>query len=144
MCVCSLSYPATQSACAVVYCNLWPLWLHHVFRHFLINGTVFGKEVIGHKMCVLIFSAAFVWNISDSEKNSASCYHKCENVFTSSTRCSCQILMKFKFSGHMFWKFSNIKFRENPSSGNRVVPCGQTDMTSLIVAFGNFANAPNK
>jgi hypothetical protein len=40
----------------------------------------------------------------------------------------------------------NIKFHENSSSGSRVDPCGQTDgltdMARLIVAFGNFANAP--
>jgi len=45
-----------------------------------------------------------------------------------------------------FEKHSNIKFRENPFSGSRVVPCGQTDgptdMTKLIAAFRNFANAP--
>jgi hypothetical protein len=41
---------------------------------------------------------------------------------------------------------SNIKFYRNPSSGIRVVPCGRTDrqMTKLIVAFRNFANAPDK
>jgi len=40
--------------------------------------------------------------------------------------------------------FSNIRFRENPSSGSRVVPCGRTDrhMTELIVAFRNFAKEP--
>jgi len=27
----------------------------------------------------------------------------------------------------MFERHSNIKFHENPSSGNRVVSCGQTD-----------------
>jgi hypothetical protein len=27
-----------------------------------------------------------------------------------------------------FEKYSNIKFHENPSSGSRVVPCGQTDV----------------
>ena len=32
-------------------------------------------------------------------------------------------------------------YNENSSSGNRVVPCGQTDMTKLIVPFHNFANA---
>jgi len=26
-----------------------------------------------------------------------------------------------------FWKISNIKFYENPSSGSRVVPSGRTD-----------------
>jgi hypothetical protein len=32
-------------------------------------------------------------------------------------------------------KFSNTKFRENPSSGNRVVPWEYTDTTKLIVAL---------
>jgi hypothetical protein len=27
-------------------------------------------------------------------------------------------------------------------SGSRIVACGQTDMTKLVVAFCNFANAP--
>jgi len=27
--------------------------------------------------------------------------------------------------------------------GSRVVPCGQSDVTQLIVVFRNFANAPN-
>jgi len=34
-----------------------------------------------------------------------------------------------------------IKFQENPSVGNRVVPCGRT-ITKLTGAFRNFANAP--
>ena len=52
------------------------------------------------------------------------------------------ILVKFEFSRQIFEKLSNIKFNKNPSSGSRVVPCGQMDMTKLIVAFRNFANAP--
>ena len=43
-------------------------------------------------------------------------------------------------------KYSDIKFRENPSSGTLVIPCGQTDgqtdMPKLMVVFRNFANAP--
>jgi hypothetical protein len=39
-------------------------------------------------------------------------------------------------------KYSNIKFHENPSSGSCGPEYGQTDMTKLIVAFRNFANAP--
>jgi len=35
--------------------------------------------------------------------------------------------MKLEFSGQIFGKYSNIKFHGNPSSGNRVVPCGRTD-----------------
>ena len=40
-----------------MYCHLWPVHLYHVFPHYLINGTIFGKKVIKCKMCVLIFSA---------------------------------------------------------------------------------------
>jgi len=32
-------------------------------------------------------------------------------------------------------------YHENPSSERRVVPCGRTDMTKLMVIFRNFANA---
>jgi len=57
--------------------------------------------------------------------------------------------MQFEFSRHIFEKYSNIEFHENPLSGSRVVPCGQTDgrtheqtdMMKLIVAFCNFAKA---
>ena len=59
---------------------------------------------------------------------------------------SCPILMKLEFSQQIFKKCSNIKFLENPSSGSLFVPCRQTDrqtdMTKLIVACYNFANAP--
>jgi len=54
--------------------------------------------------------------------------------------------MKLEFSQHILEKCSIIKFHENPSSGSRVVPRvqtdGRTEMTKLIVAFRNFANAP--
>ena len=50
--------------------------------------------------------------------------------------------MKLEFSRHIFKKFSCLEFHENPCSGIRVVPCGQTGMTKLIVTFRNLANAP--
>ena len=74
--------------------------------------------------------------------------HKCENIFTYSTSYSCRIFMKLAFSRQILVKSSNIKFHENPSSGSRVVPSGQTDgrtdMTTVIVAFRNSGNAPIK
>jgi hypothetical protein len=27
-----------------IYCHLWPLWFHHIFRQSLINGAIFGKK----------------------------------------------------------------------------------------------------
>ena len=52
--------------------------------------------------------------------------------------------MKFEFAQQILEENSNVTFYKNPSSGSRVVPCGQTDMTKLIVAFRNVANAPKK
>jgi hypothetical protein len=50
--------------------------------------------------------------------------------------------MKLEFSRHIFENSSNAKFHENPFSGSRVVSWEQTEMTNLISAFRNFANAP--
>jgi hypothetical protein len=71
-----------------------------------------------------------------------------------SIRYPCQILMKLEFFLNVLEKKSNIKFHENPFSGNRIVSCGRTDgrtdtdrhtyMPKLTVAFRNFANEPNK
>jgi len=44
-----------------------------------------------------------------------------------STVYSCPIVIKREFSEQMFQKSTNIKCRENPTSGSRVVPCGWTD-----------------
>ena len=35
--------------------------------------------------------------------------------------------MKLEYSRHIFEKYQNIKFHENPSTGSRVVPCGRKD-----------------
>jgi hypothetical protein len=59
----SLQY-FTQCPCAVLYCHLWRVRLYNIFPHCLINGTIFGKKVIEHKVCVFIFSRTSVWNIS--------------------------------------------------------------------------------
>jgi hypothetical protein len=62
-------------------------------------------------------------------------------------RHSRQILIKLEFSQQIFGgkKSSDIKCNANPPSRSRVVPRGQvngrTDMTMLIVAFQDFANA---
>jgi hypothetical protein len=51
--------------------------------------------------------------------------------------------MKLGFSRLFFSeRRSSMKFHRNPSSGSRIVACGQTDMTKLIVAFRNFTKMP--
>ena len=55
--------------------------------------------------------------------------------------------MKLNFFEQIFEKYSNTKFRENPSGGSQIVPCWRTTRTvttKLIVAFRNFAKAPKK
>ena len=55
-------------------------------------------------------------------------------------------LQNLKFSDFILEKISNIKFNKYPSSANRMFSCrqadGQIDMTKLIIAFQNFAKAP--
>jgi hypothetical protein len=133
-----------QRVCPMLCRHLWPLWLHNIFRHYLINGTIFGIVLLNIK-CVLIFSTTFIWNISHSKKNWARYYHKRENVFKWSTRHSSRIWIKLEFSRQIFEKYPNIKFHQNPSSESGVVPCdGRTDMTELTVAFPNFSKASKK
>ena len=93
-----------KSACAVLYCNLWPVWLYDIFQYLITNGTGIRKKVIEHKMCVLIFSTPFVYNISHSKQNSARYCHNCTQVFTQSTRYSYRILMSIVLYRQIFEK----------------------------------------
>jgi len=56
--------------------------------------------------------------------------------------------VKLEFSGHIFKKYSNIKFYENLSNDSQVVPCrwrdGKTDITKLTVTFPHSANMPTE
>jgi hypothetical protein len=59
VCVCSFSYPACNVHLPC-YIGMWPVQLNHIFPHNLINGMIFRKNIIEHKMCDLIFSTTFV------------------------------------------------------------------------------------
>ena len=50
--------------------------------------------------------------------------------------------MKLELFRQIFEKSWNIKCHQNPFSGSQIFPYGQTDMTKLLVVFGNFAKAP--
>jgi len=46
-------------------------------------------------------------------------------------------LIKHEYPPAIFEKYSKIKLYENLSNVSRVVPCGRTDITNLMVAYAN-------
>jgi hypothetical protein len=108
-------------------------------RHF------FRKKVIEHKMCVLIFSTNFVWNISYSKKNWARYGKKCK------CKCKCKCL-HVKYPSFLsdcndawtFWtdfrkKWSNIRLHKDPPSGSQVFTYGQTHRPDVAhIRFSQF------
>jgi hypothetical protein len=118
-----------QRVCAILNCHLWLLWHHRVFRHYVINGTVFGgeKKLLNTK-CVFWFSAQLL------SETFLILRRTWGDTVINVKRSSCKvpvILVRFqwnlKSSRQIFQKRLNIKFHQNPSSGSRVVPCGRTD-----------------
>jgi hypothetical protein len=99
----------------------------NIFFDIISSTARSSEKITAHKLCILIFSTTFNSNISHSNKNSKIYCHKCENVFTYSTRYSCQILVKLKFSRYFVEKSSNFKFKQNTSSGTRVSAWGRKD-----------------
>jgi hypothetical protein len=102
----------------------------------------FRGKVIEHKMCVLIFCTTLVWRIFILGRIQ-------RDIVINVHRSACKVpllLSDFNETSNVYTnfqkKYSNIKFHKNPFSGSRVVPCGQTDMTKLIVAFRKSANFP--
>ena len=110
------------------YCQPWPARIL-IFCDITSQTARLSKKVTAYKMRVLIFSTNFVWNIFHSKKNWARYDQKFILVFLWSTRYSYHILIIFELSRHTCEIYLNIKFHENP------------DMTELIVASRNFANA---
>jgi len=87
--VCLQPYSSsTQSACAVLYCHLWPIWFYHIFPHYLTNGTIFrGKSYRKWKVC-LDFLRNFILKNYHSKHNSLRRIHKRAQLFMQSVGCA--------------------------------------------------------
>jgi hypothetical protein len=99
----------------------------------------FREKVIEHKMCVLIFSTTFVWNISHSKKNWARYFHKRTYVVMYS-----MLLLSDVNKTSIFWIYFpkvlkyQISRKSVPVGAELFHADGQTDMTRPIAAFRNF------
>ena len=140
VCICSLKYPAYSEHAP--YCHLWPVQLYHIFPRFQINGTIFEKYMIEHKMCLLIFSTIssetflILWTI---ERDFII------NVYWSSCKVPVS-LVRVQWNVNLFERLSKNKCQISWKSVQWEPSCsvradGQTDMTKLIVALRNSTNA---
>jgi hypothetical protein len=108
----------------VQYSHLWPVRLNRIFSYYIIKGAIFEKNIVEHKMCVLIFSITFVWNISHCKKNLARQYHVCTWVFMKSALWDCNGIWRFFV---VFRKILEYQIWLNLSSGSQVLFCERTD-----------------
>ena len=144
--VCSLRYPASNAHAPC--CHLWPAPLYYIFPHYLINGrTLEKKKVTEYKMCVFLFSTTLSEILLVLIRTERDMIKKLILFFMYITLYSCSILIALEFSWQIFEKSSNIKFHENPLVRTELFYADgrtdrRTDMTKLIVAFRNFAKAP--
>ena len=140
-----------NDACNTPPCHLRSLWLRNIFRHYLINCTIFEKKNLLCMKCVfrsslqLLFETFLILGII--QRNIVI------NVKTSARKVAYSL---FSSDFNKTWTFSTdfrkrLRYQISWKSGQserRAVPCGrtdrQTDMTKLVVACHNFANAPNK
>jgi len=122
-----------------------PVWLCHIFPHYLINGTIIGgKKMLLDIKCVFwfwlqILSEIFLM-LRKTERDVIKMYiglHVKYPLFLSDFNATwifaTDILKKTQISNFM-------KIR--PVETELFHADGRTDMTELLVTFRNFANAP--
>ena len=115
-----------------------PVRLCHIFSTLSHKRHEFGVKVTEHKMFVLIFSTTFVSDVFIIRRIQRyiiieHIYYSCKVPF---------ILIRFYYILRFLdgiSRNSQIKFHENPSYGSRVVRCGWTEVTDIIVAFHSFS-----
>jgi len=99
-------------------------------KNSLINGTIFGKKIIGGRLCGLIFCTNLSKTFLVLRR-----IQKGIPINAHGPPSSCHFLINLEFSWQVFEKFSNIKFHENSSRRSRVISYGQRDKTRLTATF---------
>jgi hypothetical protein len=96
-----------------------------------------GGGGIEHKMCVLFFRIAYVWNICRSKKDWARYVKKRVFIFTYSTRYSCHILMELENFLERYSTSTSISnfTKIRPVGAELFLEDRQTDMNNLIAVF---------
>jgi hypothetical protein len=124
--VCLRAFKFTYPVCHMhVPYSLFPLWLHHIFRHYLINVTIFGKKSVNIK-CVFWFPLQRLFEtflILRRNQRDIVINFKSLHIFVIFVGFS----QNLNFWRQTFEKVSNVKFHQNPSSGSQVGACGQKD-----------------
>jgi hypothetical protein len=124
LCICSLKYPACNAHAP--YCHLWSTMLYNIFPHYLIKTRFSKKKKILNRKCVYRFSLQLLsetFFILGMNKNMFWSSHEVPFIFVRFK----QNLVYLEFFFFRKKKHSNVNFNKIPSSGNGVVPCGQTD-----------------
>jgi hypothetical protein len=139
-----------QCACILLYCHLWPACLCHIFSHYVINGKIFGKNMLNTK-CVFWFCLQHVWYIFHSEKWARYwCIIKVQYIGLRVKYSS--LLSNFKETWilstyfrkifkHKF-KLKFVQWKQSCSVRKDWRAERQTNVMKLRVAFCNFAYAP--
>jgi hypothetical protein len=128
LCACRLTYPVCH---AQNINDLLPPWIHHIFRHYLINCTIFGKKCDLFSL-ELLFETFFILRINQRDV--------AINMKTPSRKepvLFCRSVIKLEFFRQIFLK--SLKYQILSKSVQWEPSCGQRDgrayMTKLIVAF---------
>ena len=140
--MCSLRYPSCKARAP--YCHLWPVRYYRIFPHYLIMGTIFEKKKVLNKKCVFWFSTQRLYDtfliLIRTERDVII------HVYCSSSKVP--VIVRFSWKLNFLGRFpENFKYQISwkflewePSYSMRTD--GWADMTKLMVAFSNFANAP--
>jgi hypothetical protein len=83
------------------------LCLHHIFQHYLINHTIFGKKLLSITRVLwfslqLLFKTYFILR-----KKSARCY-ECTHTSSCKVPVTCRVLTKLEFSRQKKSQISNL------------------------------------